>query len=92
VHLEQTGRLYEAIRYYKRAVLLVPDIEYQAFQYTARAAASKEKRNDNQLTAGKEGAGADENGNKKLVEVPAIETLSRFNVADLYLLHADLTF
>jgi hypothetical protein len=32
---------YEAIRFYKRAVLLVPDIEYRAFQYTAGAAADR---------------------------------------------------
>lgn len=64
VHLEQTGRLYEAIRFYKRAVNLVPDIEYRAFQYTANSA-TKEKRNDNESTAGRAARGAeDENGNK----------------------------
>lgn len=72
VHLEQTGRLYEAVRFYKRAVLLVPDIEYRAFQYTAGAAADRRRRggeNDNEAAAREAAAGGpaatDENGNEK---------------------------
>lgn len=70
VHLEQTGRLYEAIRYYKRAVQLVPDIEYRAFQYTT-AIRAKEGRTDNigpAGTGGEMGQEKDENGNRNMPE------------------------
>jgi hypothetical protein len=72
--LEQTGRLYEAVRFYKRAVLLVPDIEYRAFQYTAAAttADGRERggvRNDNEKEMVNEWKGPDENGNKNCAEV-----------------------
>jgi len=38
VKLEETGKLYDAIRFYKKAVTLVPDIEREAFQFTGRQA------------------------------------------------------
>ena len=36
VNLEESGKLYEAIRYYKRAVSLVPNIEQETFVYTRK--------------------------------------------------------
>jgi len=45
VQLEENGKLYDAILYYKKAVNLVPDIEKEVFQYTGRPGSSKEKSN-----------------------------------------------
>jgi len=36
VRFEESGKLYEAIRYYKKAEKLVPNIEYQTFKYTGK--------------------------------------------------------
>ena len=36
VEHEQNGELYEAIQKYRKAVALVPDIEFKAFEHTAR--------------------------------------------------------
>jgi len=52
VKYEESGKLYEAIRFYKRAEKLVPNIEYQTFNYTGRNVKSKpieqpEVRDDN---------------------------------------------
>jgi len=41
VKCEESGKLYEAIRFYKRAEKLVPNIEYQTFDYTGRNFKSK---------------------------------------------------
>jgi len=48
VQLEQNGKLYDAIKFYKKAVNLVPDIEKEAFYYTGRQAANKEKNTSGQ--------------------------------------------
>jgi len=36
VKFEENGKLYEAIRFYKKAEKLVPNIEYQTFKYTGK--------------------------------------------------------
>ena len=36
VKYEESGKLYEAIRFYKKAEKLVPNIEYQTFNYTGK--------------------------------------------------------
>eukprot|EP00092_Neocalanus_flemingeri_P017526 GFUD01018961.1.p1 GENE.GFUD01018961.1~~GFUD01018961.1.p1 ORF type:complete len:435 (+),score=105.28 GFUD01018961.1:189-1493(+) len=43
VKCEENGKLYEAIRYYKRAEKLVPNIEYQTFDYTGKNFKVKEQ-------------------------------------------------
>jgi len=57
VKLEENGKLYDAIRFYKKAVTLVPDIEKEAFQFTGRQASK-----NNQGTSG----GNDMKENKQL--------------------------
>jgi len=50
VEHEQNGELYEAIQKYRKAVALVPDIEFKAFEHTARRKpvtnASIDEKND----------------------------------------------
>ena len=50
VEHEQNGELYEAIQKYRKAVALVPDIEFKAFEHTARRkpvnATNVEENND----------------------------------------------
>lgn len=46
VKFEESGKLYEAIRYYKRAEKLVPNIEQQTFEYTGR---NKKKESGEQI-------------------------------------------
>eukprot|EP00091_Calanus_sinicus_P011594 TRINITY_DN2618_c0_g1_i2.p2 TRINITY_DN2618_c0_g1~~TRINITY_DN2618_c0_g1_i2.p2 ORF type:complete len:191 (-),score=80.77 TRINITY_DN2618_c0_g1_i2:906-1478(-) len=36
VKYEENGKLYEAVRFYKKAEKLVPNIEYQTFNYTGK--------------------------------------------------------
>jgi len=50
VQFEECGKLYDAIRFYKKAVNLVPDIEKEAFKYT-RQSVNKEQSVSG-LTAG----------------------------------------
>jgi len=55
VKYEESGKLYEAIRFYKKAEKLVPNIEYQTFNYTGK---------NFKVKADNEQAGArDDNGN-----------------------------
>jgi len=44
VQHEQNGKLYDAIKFYKKAVNLVPDIEKEAFQFTGRQAGNNNKQ------------------------------------------------
>jgi len=48
VQLEESGNLYDAILYYKKAEKLVPNIERQTFAYTGRNIMKKEPSADNQ--------------------------------------------
>jgi len=54
VKYEESGKLYEAIRFYKKAEKLVPNIEYQTFNYTGKNFKAKA---DNEQPAGKDGNG-----------------------------------
>jgi len=58
VTLEENGKLYEAIRFYKRAESLVPDIERQTFVYTRKKFDKQEK-----MRSESESEDKDENGN-----------------------------
>ncbi|XP_023342186.1 F-box only protein 9 [Eurytemora carolleeae] len=45
VRLEERGKLYDAVKFYKKAVALVPDIENETFLYTGRQACDNKNRN-----------------------------------------------
>jgi len=56
--LEEKGKLYEAIRFYKKAESLVPDIERQTFVYNTKVLEKQEKKRRESETSEH-----DENGN-----------------------------
>jgi len=52
VQFEESGKLYDAIRYYKKAEKLVPNIEQQTFAYTGRNVTKREQLADTQNIPG----------------------------------------
>lgn len=65
VKCEQDGEHYEAIRYYKRAVQLVPDIEFRTFDFTKKRQAEEQDLPD--------GDSDEENGSISGVEDEEVE-------------------
>jgi len=59
VYYEQDGKLYEAIRFYKKAEKLVPNIERQAYKFNA----GKSNANNSKKETVKDNAAIDDNGN-----------------------------
>lgn len=46
VEHEQSGKLYEAIQFYRRAVQLVPDIEFKLYESSKKITRKPRPRND----------------------------------------------
>jgi len=77
VKMEENGKLYDAIKYYKKAVTLVPDIEKEAFQYTGKQAVK-----NNQGTSSGNGLKS-EGGKKAEEELEMLNLMEKFSSVKL---------
>lgn len=57
VELEKRGKVFEAIRLYRRSMQLVPDIEFKIYEATKQAAGSRQEEGQNTTTDPKGDAG-----------------------------------
>lgn len=73
VEFEKNGELYDAIQFYKKAVALVPDIEFKAFKYAK----------SNETTDDKSSVNRDTNGNPSTSSNNSTEIEEEEEISDL---------
>jgi len=88
VQYEENGKLYDAVKFYKKAVSLVPDIENETFLYTGRTHSSNNKKpepvdQDEIHTSGASGHGEqDDRENEEGEMDPLLDRFSRIRLQD----------